>query len=553
MIRRAVLVSLPTGTGKTRRVWSHILHRCGTHHGKLNARLQRTMIMGPKEGIRHVWLRELILLLAKRNPDFRISSSIQKLSRHKRFEEIDAYVRKCRVGQLSRILSDNNYAIPRFCSFRTVVTRVKSIHYLILDEWHRAPWKMRNNCLAVENGSHPPWYHHSGHRKIKTVYFVSATPVNPVLNEEVESKGREEFDCPVEDNDFLQKVGEAKSRAYTLIEGLTGVIISRKPHEPFFNAIKLAGVEKLQMPKQSASAKWQPPRPAQYTAPMRQILPPNAIAQYKESLKKAQNGEAWKAAEHVYVVGLVRTTRHKGFHRIVHSKKSKKYSFGHKYIHVHVPPGRRKINAAHWLVEEHPRFSYLKQILSENGIIYPNTNALTGIKALIFCTHAGVAMGVTYALRHFLGHDFDHQLVQNNISARTKKATVDLQRKFNSPDPPFILVATDAFSESIDLHQHCKLVVNYELPWSPLVLAQRVGRLTRYLYGRERPVLNRNVRAAHVVIPGSVDEERVNRLTRRREFIVSERLLPSGFTIEQYLKGFIGSGPSLHYAEILGL
>ena len=42
-----------------------------------------------------------------------------------------------------------------------------------------------------------------------------------------------------------------------------------------------------------------------------------------------------------------------------------------------------------------------------------------------------------------------------------------------------VLLATDAASEGLNLHRHCRVVVHYELPWHPLRLEQRAGRVDR--------------------------------------------------------------------------
>ena len=42
-----------------------------------------------------------------------------------------------------------------------------------------------------------------------------------------------------------------------------------------------------------------------------------------------------------------------------------------------------------------------------------------------------------------------------------------------------ILLATDAASEGLNLHHTCRLVVNLELPWNPMRLEQRIGRVDR--------------------------------------------------------------------------
>ncbi len=111
------------------------------------------------------------------------------------------------------------------------------------------------------------------------------------------------------------------------------------------------------------------------------------------------------------------------------------------------------------------------------------------------------------------------------------------------------MITTDALSESLDLHEACRLAVHYELPWSPLRLFQRIGRLTRLKERGKRLVFNRNVRVAHVIIPGSVEEERVNRLIRRIKHLDKEKIWPEGYTMKQLIQGLIGGGPSLHYDE----
>src|SRR5205823_3743851 len=42
-----------------------------------------------------------------------------------------------------------------------------------------------------------------------------------------------------------------------------------------------------------------------------------------------------------------------------------------------------------------------------------------------------------------------------------------------------ILLATDAVSEVLNLHHTCRTVVNLELPWNPMRVEQRIGRVDR--------------------------------------------------------------------------
>lgn len=52
-----------------------------------------------------------------------------------------------------------------------------------------------------------------------------------------------------------------------------------------------------------------------------------------------------------------------------------------------------------------------------------------------------------------------------------------VQQRFNRDGG--LLLATDAAAEGLNLHERCRLVVNYELPWNPARLEQRIGRVDR--------------------------------------------------------------------------
>jgi hypothetical protein len=71
-----------------------------------------------------------------------------------------------------------------------------------------------------------------------------------------------------------------------------------------------------------------------------------------------------------------------------------------------------------------------------------------------------------------------------------------------------LLLATDAGSEGLNLHHRCRLVVNLELPWTPLRLEQRAGRVDRI--GQQR-----RVHALHLVAAGTCEEDTLARLVAR--------------------------------------
>ena len=52
-----------------------------------------------------------------------------------------------------------------------------------------------------------------------------------------------------------------------------------------------------------------------------------------------------------------------------------------------------------------------------------------------------------------------------------------------------IMIATEAAAEGINL-QFCSLIVNYDLPWNPQRIEQRIGRCHRYGQKHDVVVVN---------------------------------------------------------------
>ncbi len=85
------------------------------------------------------------------------------------------------------------------------------------------------------------------------------------------------------------------------------------------------------------------------------------------------------------------------------------------------------------------------------------------------------------------------------------------ESRFNDPDTR-ILLATDAASEGLNLQRYCHILVNYELPWNPNRLEQRIGRIHRYGQKRIASIYN-------LLIKGSKEAEIFNRLQEKIEVI----------------------------------
>lgn len=59
-----------------------------------------------------------------------------------------------------------------------------------------------------------------------------------------------------------------------------------------------------------------------------------------------------------------------------------------------------------------------------------------------------------------------------------------------SAEPVRVLLATDAAGEGIDLQTHCHRLVNYDIPFNPSRLEQRIGRIDRYGQSEEPEVFH---------------------------------------------------------------
>lgn len=78
-----------------------------------------------------------------------------------------------------------------------------------------------------------------------------------------------------------------------------------------------------------------------------------------------------------------------------------------------------------------------------------------------------------------------HAAVSGDHSAEAKQAAL---AAFRGGDVQ-VLVATDVGSEGHNL-QHCHRLVNFDLPWNPMVIEQRIGRLHRFGQTAEVEVFN---------------------------------------------------------------
>ncbi len=99
-------------------------------------------------------------------------------------------------------------------------------------------------------------------------------------------------------------------------------------------------------------------------------------------------------------------------------------------------------------------------------------------KFIVFSEHRDTA---DFLVRRLEGLGFTGQvaLIHGGLDYREREAQVELFRRPREDGGANCLVATDAAGEGINL-QFCWLMVNYDVPWNPARLEQRMGRIHRY-------------------------------------------------------------------------
>jgi superfamily II DNA or RNA helicase len=118
---------------------------------------------------------------------------------------------------------------------------------------------------------------------------------------------------------------------------------------------------------------------------------------------------------------------------------------------------------------------YIQQLLEEN----PNE------KLLLFTEYRDT---LEYLLEEVSDQPWADEIlvIHGDVSKEDRQQIED---QFNHGKPR-LLFATDAASEGIDLQHSCHIMVNYELPWNPNRLEQRIGRIHRYGQDKEVKVWN---------------------------------------------------------------
>jgi SNF2 family DNA or RNA helicase len=159
-------------------------------------------------------------------------------------------------------------------------------------------------------------------------------------------------------------------------------------------------------------------------------------------------------------------------------------------------------------------------------------------KLIIFTEHRDT---LEFLVRRLEGLGFTGQIarIHGVMDYREREEQVEFFRKAVTDGGATYLVATDAAGEGINL-QFCWLMVNYDIPWNPARLEQRMGRIHRYNQKHD-PVIILNL-VAGKTREGRVLKTILEKLERIRRELGSDKVfdvigrLFEGVSLKEYME-----------------
>lgn len=139
-------------------------------------------------------------------------------------------------------------------------------------------------------------------------------------------------------------------------------------------------------------------------------------------------------------------------------------------VAVALPEERRRIKE---LLAKHPqqRETKVEKLLGALGVLWRQRPQE---RMVVFATYLGSV--------EMLGAEIERQYPGQGVTVLKggdHGAKTAAEKRFKAPDGPRVLICTAAGREGINL-QHARVLFNFDLPWNPMDLEQRIGRIHRY-------------------------------------------------------------------------
>jgi superfamily II DNA or RNA helicase len=179
---------------------------------------------------------------------------------------------------------------------------------------------------------------------------------------------------------------------------------------------------------------------------------------------------------------------------------------------------------------EESKFDKLREVLTESEY--------AGEKFIVFTEHRDT---LDYLIQRLGGMGYTGQIAQihGGMYYTQRQEQVERFRLSHEEGGARFMICTDAAAEGINL-QFCWIMINFDVPWNPARLEQRMGRIHRY--GQKHDP----VRIVNLVAPktreGMVIETLLNKLEIIRDSLGSEKVFDSigrlfeGVSLKSYME-----------------
>ncbi len=149
-------------------------------------------------------------------------------------------------------------------------------------------------------------------------------------------------------------------------------------------------------------------------------------------------------------------------------------------VSVALPEERRRIKE---LLGKYPpqRETKVEKLIGALGVLWRQNPQE---RIVVFATYLGSV--------EMLGAEIEKQYPGQGVTVLKggdHGAKTAAEKRFKAPDGPRVLICTAAGREGINL-QHARVLFNFDLPWNPMDLEQRIGRIHRYGQGDTAQIYN---------------------------------------------------------------
>jgi superfamily II DNA or RNA helicase/DNA-binding XRE family transcriptional regulator len=192
------------------------------------------------------------------------------------------------------------------------------------------------------------------------------------------------------------------------------------------------------------------------------------------------------------------------------------------------------------------KFERLREVLTDSQFV--------GEKFIVFTEHRDT---LEFLVRRLGGIGYTGEIAQihGGMHYTQREEEVERFRKDPAEGGARFLICTDAAGEGINL-QFCWIMINYDVPWNPARLEQRMGRIHRYGQKHD-PVVILNL-VAPSTREGKVLKVLLEKLERIREELQSDKVFDcigrifQGVSIKQYMELAITEGAEEAARELDG-